>query len=292
MTEHLPPTVVILAGGESRRFGGDKLRASIEGTPVLRRVMERVAPLATRVAVAVVSEQRAQDLRPLLPEPAEFLIDQPQQWGAGPGGAIATGLARIPSGPVLFVPGDIPWIETAALAEFLDRATATENDVAAPCWESGETEHLLQWHRDAAKSAQYLPRGSPRSTNLRASEFLRAAPRTLLVPISRLTRRPLSFAHVTRPSDLARPRFRGRPGPARDERLVVGEPKVHYRAAHHLLSIGENERARQTFVLESEWYGRAGFPLLASHAMRDAMWINPRPAQSTPPEQRVGRSDR
>lgn len=242
--------------------------------------------------MAVVSEERARDLRPLVAGSAEFLIDQPSKWGFGPGGAIATGLERIPSGPILFVPGDIPWIETQALAQFLDRATATDNDVSAPCWESGETEHLLQWHRDTVQSAQSLPRRGPRSDSLRASEFLRAAPRTLLVPIPRLTRRPLTFAHITRPADLTRPRFRGRPGPTRDERLIVGEPKVHYRAAHHLLSLGQNEEARQAFVLESEWYSHAGFPLLASHAMRDAMWIDPRPAQSTSPEQRAGRSDR
>jgi molybdenum cofactor guanylyltransferase len=288
----VPPTLVILAGGESRRFGGDKLRAPIEGTPVLRRVVDRVAPLAGKVVVAVVSEARARDLRGLLPEPIEFFLDQPSKWGAGPGGAIQAGLERIPSGPVLFVPGDVPWIETEALAHFLGRAASTDNDVSAPCWESGETEHLLQWHRDAAQSARCLPSGGPRSESLRASEFLRAAPRTLLIPIPRLTRRPLSFAHVTRPSDLTRPRFRGRPGPARDERLIVGEPKVHYRAAHHLLTLGDNERARQAFVLESEWYTHAGYPLLASHAMRDAMWIDPRPPKTTPPEQRAGRSGR
>jgi molybdenum cofactor guanylyltransferase len=292
MSERLRITVVILAGGESRRFGGDKLRAPIEGTPVLGRVVERVAPLAERLAVTVASEPRARELRALLPASAEILLDRPQPWGPGPGGAIAAALERIPSGPVLIVPGDIPWIETPALAEFLNRANATENDVSAPCWESGETEHLLQWHRDATQSVGYLPREGPGFLSLRASEFLRAAPRTLLIPIPRLTRRPLSFAHVTRPSDLSHPRFRGRPGIARDERLVVGEPKVHYRAAHHLRAIGEDARAREAFVLESQWYGQAGLPLLASHAMRDAMGLDSRPAGSAPPAPSRGRSGR
>ncbi len=284
MPPEVQASVVILAGGRSRRFGGDKLLASIDGTSVLCRVMERLEPLATKLWVSVNSEARAAELRPHLPDSAEFLLDRSREWGSGPGGAIGAGLERVPPSPVLFVPGDIPWIDVDAVRRFLARALVLGPEVAVPCWESGETENLIQWHRHPRTSADSLPPRDGVGTAIRASEFLRAVPRTLLVPIASITPHPLSFGHVTRPSDLARPSFRGQAGRSRQEQTIEGEPKTLYRAAHRLLSLGDGERARATFVLEAHWYEQARLRILASHAMRDARGISIRDAPGLPSE--------
>ena len=173
-------------------------------------------------------------------------------------------------GPMLFVPGDIPWAETRALRRFVARAEGSSADVATPHWESGETEHLVQYHRSPA-TVRFLPWRRTRSLPFRrASEFLRASPRTLLVSISTLTDRPESFSHVTYPTDVQRPALRGRAGPPRTDRGIEGVPKRWYGVAQAAWSAGSLREAARAFAKESRWYERAGLGLLAWHSLLDA----------------------
>jgi molybdopterin-guanine dinucleotide biosynthesis protein A len=262
--------VVILAGGRSRRFGRDKLLARVGGRRVLARVVERVRPLASNLWISTSSLGRQRALARVLPSGLRWAIDRTDRWGDGPAGAMARLLSDLSEGPTLFLPGDLPWIETEALRGFVVVASRAAADVAAPVWGSGETEHLIVWVRrpgavESLRSAMRRPDGS-----LRASEFLRAAPRTLLVPISRLTVRPGSFAHVTVPADLTRRRRRGEVRGRTRTRLVAGAPKRSYRAAHHRLARGETGPAARAFGSEATWYRRARLPLLAAHAREDS----------------------
>lgn len=242
----------------------------MDGRTTLERVVARVAPLASEVVIATSSRSRREELARLLPDSVRFLLDRPGRWGAGPAAAMASAREKIGEGPVLFVPGDIPWIETRALRRFIECAQATRADVAAPYWASGATEHLVQWHRDP-ESDRYLPWSRAFSRVVRrASEFLRAAPRTLFVPISALSPRPESFSHVTYPSDLRRPALRGAVGGSAPVREVAGIPKRWYRAAQAARSEGRLEAAAHAFIRESLWYENAGLPMLARHALDDA----------------------
>ncbi|MGI0071899.1 MAG: nucleotidyltransferase family protein [Thermoplasmata archaeon] len=267
--ERLP--VFVLAGGRSRRFDGDKLSAMVDHEPVLARVVARVRPLASRVVVATDSEERREQLSSLFDRSVDYRLDRVGRWGAGPGATIASALAATRRGSALFVPGDIPWVETDALARFVARARASSADVAAPYWGSGETEHLIQWHR-SRQSLRPLPWGRPGGTpTRRASELLRAAPRTLLVPITALTERPESFAHVTYRSDVRRPGPRGTSGSTgRRARTIAGVPKAAYREAQRHRSAGREADAARLFRQESGWYAAAGLRILARHALDDA----------------------
>jgi len=52
-------SAVVLAGGYSTRFGdADKATASLDGEPLVRRVVERVAPAVDEVVVNCRAEQR------------------------------------------------------------------------------------------------------------------------------------------------------------------------------------------------------------------------------------------
>ena len=51
MTNLLPAEAFVLAGGQSRRFGSDKARYIIDGQPMLKRVVERLANLFGSVTV-------------------------------------------------------------------------------------------------------------------------------------------------------------------------------------------------------------------------------------------------
>ena len=51
-------TIVILAGGESRRMGRDKLRLPLEGEALLERVLRRWEEVFPRVLVSVAGPDR------------------------------------------------------------------------------------------------------------------------------------------------------------------------------------------------------------------------------------------
>ena len=242
----------------------------MEDRPVLAQVVASVTPLASEVVVATSSGPRRKELARHLPTSVRFLLDRPERWGAGPAGAMASAREEFGRGPVLFVPGDIPWAETRALRRFVARAEGSSADVATPHWESGETEHLVQYHRSPA-TVRTLPWRRTRSLPFRrASEFLRASPRTLLVSISTLTDRPESFSHVTYPTDAQRPALRGRAGPPRTDREIEGAPKRWYGMAQAAWSAGSLREAARAFAKESRWYEGAGLGLLAWHSLLDA----------------------
>jgi molybdopterin-guanine dinucleotide biosynthesis protein A len=234
-------------------------------------VVARARPLASEVIVSTSSVRRQAFLAPRLPSGTAFLVDRPGGWGPGPVGAMARGLEALGDGPVLFTPGDTPWIETGALRTFVELAQASRVDVAAPYWASGETEHLLQWHRSRETLRHLPPLGESLRPSWRASEFLRAAPRTLLVPVSALSRRPRSFAHLTYRSDLSRPSARGTPGARVRPLRISGYPKQRYLEAQAHRRAGRRQESAKAFGQEARWYATAGLRLLARHAFEDAV---------------------
>jgi molybdopterin-guanine dinucleotide biosynthesis protein A len=266
----LPP-VVILAGGNSRRYAGDKLRAPLNNRAVLAHIIDQVSSLASEVIIATTTESRGAELAPHIPPTIRLLYDRPERWGNGPAASMASAREALGNEPILFVPGDVPWIEARALRRFASIAWRSQAEVAVPFWESGETEHLLQWQRNRVVLS-HLPwrAGSSIPSSWRASEFLRAVPRTLLVPVHTLTAHPGSFSHLTYPSDLHRPMLRGRPGQRASSRIIEGDPKQSYRVANEALRTSDLTRAAEAFAAESRWYGRAGLPILARHATDDA----------------------
>ena len=276
------PRVVVLAGGRSRRFGGDKLRARVDGRVGLARVVAAVGPVAREVIVAASTDARRRQLKRLLPPTVRFAVDRPGRGRNGPVGAIRQALEDCSGGSLLFVPGDMPWLKTAPVRRFLGCAARSSASVATVCWPSGETEHLFQWHRgpNAVRSI-----GAP----ARASDFLRAASRLLVVPVPVLTSESQSFRHLTRRSDLRRPAPRGGPGPWRRARTIAGQPQRWHLRAQTLRDRGRFSDAALAFRAESEWYRRAALPLLAQHALADAVGMARRrnPPREESPNPRV-----
>ena len=101
-------TIVILAGGESRRMGRDKLRLTLEGEALLERALRRWEAEFPRVLVSVgdpgrypwLGDRRVPDLRP----------------GQGPMAGLEAGLLRAGE-PVFLTAADMPFSDPkAALA--------------------------------------------------------------------------------------------------------------------------------------------------------------------------------
>ncbi len=123
------PTGVILAGGRSTRFGDrDKAVAELAGTPMIRRVGDRIAPAVDELVINCRADQlsaieAAFDSAPMEPT---FAIDEtPDQ---GPVAGIRNGL-RAATGEFAFVVAcDMPFVDPTLISFLLECVTASGRD--------------------------------------------------------------------------------------------------------------------------------------------------------------------
>jgi molybdopterin-guanine dinucleotide biosynthesis protein A len=124
----MPPLVsgIVLAGGGSTRFGSDKLVASYDGVPLLRRAIDAVAEVADGVIVVLAPGVEREDL------PAGVTVTHDLQEGAGPLAGLHTGLlAAIRSEAVLVAGGDMPELQPDVLRLLLASLDEASVDAAA-----------------------------------------------------------------------------------------------------------------------------------------------------------------
>jgi molybdopterin-guanine dinucleotide biosynthesis protein A len=118
-----PPRItgIVLAGGRSTRFGGDKLAAEVDGRPLLHLAIDAVGEVVDEVVV-VVGTDAAEP--PLPPDPrVPVVVARDAVAGQGPLAGLAAGLAAA-SGPLaLLVGGDQPALRPDLLRELLRRLT-------------------------------------------------------------------------------------------------------------------------------------------------------------------------
>ena len=97
---------IVLAGGRSRRLGRDKAVEPFDGQPLIRRVIERVRPLASETVVVVADTARGQAL-PLVEGERVALDIFPD---GGSLGGIFSGLSAASSRWGLVVACDMPFL--------------------------------------------------------------------------------------------------------------------------------------------------------------------------------------
>lgn len=134
-----PPSagIVLLAAGESRRYGDIKQLATIEGEPMVRRAARTA--LATGTTVVVVIGAHAESVQPTLDDLPVHLVHNPD-WPEGMGSSLAVGIRALLSlqpaiTGVLFCLADQPTISAPMLSRLLqrhreapDRILATDQD--------------------------------------------------------------------------------------------------------------------------------------------------------------------
>lgn len=136
-------TLLILAGGSSRRMGTDKLLLPVppNGIPLVRHVAERLLPLAAKVTVVANDpgicaavrgpggEDYNRDRGAMFPlKVVSCLADEVP--GVGPLGGLATGLREVEVW-ALTVAGDMPFI-SAACCRYLVERTDVDCDAVVP----------------------------------------------------------------------------------------------------------------------------------------------------------------
>jgi molybdopterin-guanine dinucleotide biosynthesis protein A len=151
-------TAVVLAGGTSRRFGSDKLAASLGGSSVLDLLLTE---LPAGWPVVLVGPRRA-TVRP----DAVWVREEPS--GGGPLAGIAAAALVVAADVVAVVGGDMPFA-APALTMLVAALHASEPDVgAAVANVNGRTNPLLAAYRaDALRAAlPVAPHGLPARTLL------------------------------------------------------------------------------------------------------------------------------
>ncbi|QLG61407.1 molybdenum cofactor guanylyltransferase [Halorarum salinum] len=127
---------VVIAGGRSTRFGdSDKAVAPLAGTPMIRRVADRLAGVTDRLVVNCRPDQREAiaDALAGYPNPVRYAEDEEPD--LGPMAGIRTGLRGVEAwgGPdaLAFVAAcDMPFLDPGLVSHLFDRAA--DRDAAVP----------------------------------------------------------------------------------------------------------------------------------------------------------------
>jgi molybdenum cofactor guanylyltransferase len=135
MTSLNHTTGLVLAGGRSTRFGGDKLAAVVDGTPLLHRPVLVLAEVCERVVVVLAPGVE-------VPLPPGIRATHDPTEGEGPLAGIHQGLlAAAPSEAVLVAGGDMPDLQPEVLRVMM---TVLEGDgMDAVALSDGERERPL-----------------------------------------------------------------------------------------------------------------------------------------------------
>lgn len=117
-------SVVVLAGGQSSRFGRDKLAEPVDGRPLLERAIDAVRPFAAQIVVVA-----APGAAPLLLDGVELVHDAAAY--EGPLAGVLAGLAAASEPIVVVVGGDMPTLVRAVIERLVaDLVADLDADVA------------------------------------------------------------------------------------------------------------------------------------------------------------------
>jgi molybdopterin-guanine dinucleotide biosynthesis protein A len=142
-TKPKPPTPspvsgIVLAGGRSSRFGGDKLVARVDGSTLLERAVAAVGAVSTEVIV-VLAPGDERDL-PAANVPVRRAID-PEPFG-GPLVGLLAGLEAAREPIAIVAGGDMPTLSPDVMQALIRKLVAAEGYDAAVLVGRGETRPL------------------------------------------------------------------------------------------------------------------------------------------------------
>jgi molybdopterin-guanine dinucleotide biosynthesis protein A len=154
-------TAVVLCGGAGRRFGGDKTRADLAGSPVLDHVLDG---LPSDWPVVCVGEPRSTG------RPVSWCREDPP--GGGPVAAIAAALPHVDTTVVVVLGGDMPYAAGPAPSLASRLADGPELDGVLGRDGDGRLQPLLAAYRTEALRAA-LPHSAAGTPVMRLLDSLR-----------------------------------------------------------------------------------------------------------------------
>ena len=190
--------ILILAGGGSKRFGGEKAFFELRGKPMVQHVFERISKLSTGIVISCKSS--GEKLREMFPD-AKIIMDKWDEKGALTG--LASALPEVRSEYVALVTCDSPKIKPQVLELLFDYASG--HDGAIPRWPNGYIEPLQAVYRtDRLREAV---RKAWEKKRMRLISFLEMLPDVVYVPTERLREfdpKLETFLNINSPEDVLR----------------------------------------------------------------------------------------
>jgi molybdopterin-guanine dinucleotide biosynthesis protein A len=138
-------SVVVQAGGDSRRMGQDKALLPFLGKTLLRRVIERVDFLGDELLVTTNHPERFPDF--------DFPLVQDEMPGMGALGGLYTALLAARFSTVIVVACDMPFVNAAILGDACERLRLEEADVVLPHTKDGYEPLHAVYRRETSLSA-------------------------------------------------------------------------------------------------------------------------------------------
>lgn len=188
--------ILVLAGGGSERFGGEKPFFEIGGKPMIQHVVEKISGLSEEIVISCRSgEQR---LMAMFPD-AKVVVDNHDKKGALTG--LVSALPWVKAGCVALVTCDCPKINPEIIRQLFEVAKA--HDGAVPRWPNGYVEPLQAVYKTEKLrgAVDNLWRGG----EMRLAEVLNELPDIAYVSTEELKKidpKLESFLNVNSPEDV------------------------------------------------------------------------------------------
>lgn len=134
----LKTSIIILAGGPSKRLGKDKGLVELKGKALITHILEKVAKIVDEEIIVVGSATQKNTFSPLCEPVADVIVDKYD--GHSPLVGALTGFEAVHSAYSLLLPCDTPFLSSKIVTMLLDRCIG--RDAAIPRWPNGWIEPL------------------------------------------------------------------------------------------------------------------------------------------------------
>jgi molybdopterin-guanine dinucleotide biosynthesis protein A len=192
---------LILAGGKSTRFRGNKALARLRGKPLIDYVAHTAAQVADEVVVAIGRESGINVYRKLLPTSVHIIQDQLRE--KSPLVGIVTGFQAMKSEYSVVLSCDTPFVKDDVLKLLFKKAV--RSDAAIPKWPNGDIEPLQSIYK--IKSAIPAAKRALSKHEFRNSDMIKRLTKVTYVPVQEIRRVDetlITFFNVNKRADLRR----------------------------------------------------------------------------------------
>lgn len=259
---------ILLAGGSSERFGGDKYLWKIRGRPLLSIPASALRNTSDNVLLLVRDHERASQLLEELSIDIDgFVIDNPGINCSGPLRGIMTALFQVEADEYLVVPGDMPWIDRDSLVCFVDLCRSLSVECGSIIWGNGALSSTIQYFskraREHLKTVAEL-----RGIYGRATDTLRACSKILLAHVKNITGDPKKLIGVNFKEEILNPQTPPIDGVIKDN-IHMQRLKPCFTQALTAENSQKIDEALNMYRFEAEEYFNLNIYHLALHAFID-----------------------
>ena len=193
-------TAIILCGGRSARFGSDKAMLTIDGMPMIMRVIQRVSPVVDEIIIAARDPAQWRYITDAIPN--DLMVVYDSVIGYGPIAGILAGLLASKAEYSVCLACDLPYANPDVIDALFECAEEHERDAAIPRHPDGTLEPLhAVYGRPMIRACQSVTESGARTVRSAISLLSRA----VFVPTESLRRFDpdlRTFLNVNYPEDL------------------------------------------------------------------------------------------